>query len=72
MANMSIAQIRGYVRAQAAALVGSEVERVLCRRSLSPALYGEIREAAIAQLIGGIAHDVLSVERPVSLRTMAA
>jgi hypothetical protein len=72
MAEMSMAQIRGYVRAHAAALVESEVDRVLCHRSLSPALYGEIREAAIGQLIGGVAHDVLNGELPASTRTMAA
>ncbi len=71
-ADMSMAQIRGYVRARAAALVGSEVERVLGRRNLSPALHGEIKEIAVAKLIGWVTHDVLSGELPASTRTMAA
>jgi hypothetical protein len=71
-ADMSIAQIRGYVRAQAAALVDTEVDRVLCRRGLTPGLYAEIREIAVAQLIGGIAHDVLSREIAANKRTLAA
>jgi hypothetical protein len=72
MAEMSMAQIRGYVRAQAAEVVGSEVDLVLGRRGLSPALYGQIREAAVAQLIAAIAHDVLSGELVGSTRTLAA
>jgi len=72
IADMSMAQIRGYVRAQAATLVGSQVDGVLGRRNLSPALYEEIREIAVAKLIGAVAHDVLSGELPASSRTMAA
>jgi hypothetical protein len=72
MAEMSMAQIRGYVRAQAAEVVGSEVERVLCRRGLSPALREGISEAAVTQLIAGIAHDMLSGELMGSPRTLAA
>ena len=72
VAEMTVAQIRGYVRAQATALVESEVDHVLCRHHLSPALCGEIREAALGQLVGTTIHDVLSGELPATMRTMAA
>ena len=70
--NMSVAEIRGYVRAQAAGYVGDEVDQVLCRRRLKPALRNRVADAAINQLVGMIAHDVLSGEPSASTRPLAA
>jgi hypothetical protein len=71
-ADMSAAQIRGYVRAQAAASVDKEVDLAVCRRHLTPSLHGEIRETALALLVGAIIHDVFSDELPAGTRTLAA
>jgi hypothetical protein len=69
---MNAAQIRGYVRAQAAASVDREVDLAVCRRHLAPSLHGEIRETALALLVGAIIHDMLSGELPAGRRTLAA
>lgn len=69
---MTAPQIRGYVRAQAAASVETEVDRVLRRRNLSLSLSGETKEAAINQLIGGVIHDVLCGNPPGMIETVAA
>jgi hypothetical protein len=70
--NMTAPQIRGYVRALAAASVEAEVDRVLRRRNLSASLSGETKEAAIDQLIGGVIHDVLCGDSCGVLETAAA
>ena len=71
-AEMSIAQIRGYIRAQAATVVDGEVDLMSHRRHLAPSLRAEIRETALALLVGGVIHDVLSEELPAGTRTLAA
>src|SRR3990172_3432251 len=62
--NMSIAEIRGYVRAQAAGCVAGEVDQVLCRRSVKPALRSRVVDAVVDQLVNMVAHDVLSGAPP--------
>ena len=71
-ANMGIAEIRGYVRAQAAGCVGNEVDQALCRRRLKPALHTKVADGAIDQLVRMVAHDVLGGAPPANARTMAA
>ena len=71
-ATMSIAEARGYVRAQAAAVVEEAADGLLCRDHLSPALRNRVRELAISQLIGVTLHDLLTVELPATVRTRAA
>ncbi|MBN1394394.1 MAG: hypothetical protein JW959_05185 [Pirellulales bacterium] len=57
--NMDIPEIRGYVRAQAARPLASEVERTIERHRVAPGLKGRIIEAAIVQMVGMIVRDVL-------------
>ena len=71
-ANMSIAEIRGYVRAQAAGCVAGEVDYVLCHRCLKPALRNRVVDAAVDQLVSMVARDILSREPPANTKTMAA
>lgn len=70
--NMSIAEMRGYARAQAAGCVSDEVDRVLYRRHLKPTLRSQIVDAAVDQVIGMLVHDFLSTVPPVNANTMAA
>jgi hypothetical protein len=69
---MSIAEIRGYARAQAAGCVGTEVEQVFRYRRLKTALQNRVTDAAVDQLVSLIVHDVLSEPPMVIARTMAA
>ena len=71
-ANMSIAQIRGYVRSHAAGCVDEEVSCSLSRRRLNPALHRRVTDAAVDQLILMLAHDILCGQLPVYTRPMAA
>jgi hypothetical protein len=70
--HMSIAEMRGYARAQAAGYVDDEVERALYRRHLKPSLRGRIADAAVEQLVGMLVHDFLSSIPPANTNTMAA
>ncbi len=72
LANMSIAQIRGYVRAYAAGCVGLEVRQAAARRNLRHGLFARVEKAAIDQLVGMIARDVLSGELSYSQKSLAA
>jgi len=69
---MSVAEVRGYVRAQAAGCVATEVEQVLARRHLKPRLRAQVAASALDQLIGMVVHDVLSEQAPSEASTMAA
>jgi len=71
-ASMSVAEVRGYVRAQAAGCVATEVEQVLARRHLKPRLRAQVAASALDQLIGMVVHDVLSEQAPSEASTMAA
>ena len=73
-ADMSIAQVRGYTRAQAAGCVGGEVDRTLHERrlNLKPALRDRVVQSAIDQLVAMVVHDVLSNQLPTSTKTIAA
>lgn len=71
-ANMSPAELRGYVRAQAAGFVGSEVEQAIRRRRLRIDLRSRLIDASVDQLVNMVAHDVLCGEPPARVRTMAA
>jgi hypothetical protein len=71
-ASMSLAEVRGYVRAQAAGCVATEVEQVLARRQLKPKLRTQVTASALDQLIGMVVHDVLCEQAPREASTMAA
>jgi hypothetical protein len=71
-ANMSLPEIRGYLRALASASVPEEVDQLLERRALKPTLRAKVIEVATDQLINMVAHDVFSGEAPYVARTMAA
>jgi len=70
--NMSLAELRGYVRAQAAGFVGGEVDLAICRRHLGIDLRSRLIDASVDQLVNMAAHDVLSGETPAYAKTMAA
>jgi len=69
---MSIAVVRGYVRAQAAGCVATEVEQALARRNLKPRLRTQVAASALDQLIGMVVHDVLSEQAPREVSMIAA
>ena len=71
-ASMSVAEVRGYVRARAAGCVATEVEQVFARRRLKPALRTQVATSALDQLISMVVHDVLSEPAPSDASTMAA
>jgi hypothetical protein len=70
-ADMSVAEIRGYVRARAAALVAAEVQRPVASAPLEPALRTAIAERAVEQLVNLVVRDVLCGERAAA-RNLAA
>lgn len=71
-AEMSVAEIRGYVRAHAVGLLEQEVDRALLRRGLNHRLHGRVIDAAVSQLVGMVAHDVLSGVSTTDMKMMAA
>jgi hypothetical protein len=71
-ASMSLAEIRGYVRAQAAGYVEAEVDRAVRCGHLSRLLRSRVTDAAVDQLVCVVAHDAFIAESPMSPRTMAA
>ena len=71
-AGMSIAEIRGYVRAHAAGCVRNEVERTGHRRCLRSAVEKRVVDAAVDQLVVMVARDVFCGEPSAATRTMAA
>jgi len=72
LANMSIAEVRGYIRAYAVGCVGLEVRQAASRRNLRQGLWSRIEKAAVDQLVGMIARDVLSGELSYSQKSLAA
>jgi hypothetical protein len=69
---MSMAELRGYVRAQAAVWIDGEIEHLSTRGALKPALRARVTDTAVNQLISMVAHDVLSGLSPADVRNMAA
>jgi hypothetical protein len=70
--SMSIAAIRGYVRAQAGGCVRSKVDQIASHHGLKPALRARVTDAAIEQLVGMVLHDFLCGASLVGERSMAA
>jgi hypothetical protein len=72
--DMSIAQVRGYARAQAAWCACDEVDRTLCERGLvlKPKVRNRVVQSAIDQLVAMVIHDVLSNQAPTGTKTIAA
>lgn len=58
--NMSVAEVRGYVRAYASRHVRAEAEQARSRRHLRRSQLQPLIEAATAQLVAMITRDVLS------------
>jgi hypothetical protein len=72
VAGMSVPEIRGYVRAHAAGIVAGQVEEVVSRRSLRPALVTRVLASGIDQLVTMAVRDALIDESPAEARPMAA
>jgi hypothetical protein len=70
--NMSMAELRGYVRAQAARWIDGEIDHLASQGPINPALRARVADTAINQLISMVAHDVLSESSPADMRNMAA
>ena len=70
--DMSIAETRGYVRAQSAGYVADEVNHILCQRHVKPALRKRIADMAVDQLVGMVVRDVLCEDVSGRARSMAA
>lgn len=69
---MSVAEVRGYVRACAAEIVASDVEQVLSRRRWNLALREQVTAASVDQLVSLAVRDVLSEVPPVAAKPRAA
>jgi hypothetical protein len=72
VAGMSVPEIRGYVRAHAAGVAADQVEVVLSRRALKPALGSRVLASGIDQLVSMAVRDALIDESPAEARPMAA
>jgi hypothetical protein len=72
--NMSLAEVRGYARAQAGEYAEAEVDLVLERRQLHPSLRARVLDSAIDQLIFMTVRTLLSREpwSPAAPRSLAA
>ena len=70
--NMSMAEIRGYLRAQAAECVVIEVDEAVGRGRLQMALRSARMDAAIDQLVTAAACDAFFETSSVDTRAMAA
>jgi hypothetical protein len=69
---MGVAEVRGYVRALAEGFIVTEVDQVLERRRLSPALRPKVVASAVDQLINLAVRDSLSDVSPANVRPLAA
>jgi hypothetical protein len=69
---MSIAEIRGYVRARASVYIRDELDETICRRQINPGLRHAIAAAAIDQLVVTVLRDVLCGERTAVAKPLAA
>jgi hypothetical protein len=72
VAGMSVAEVRGYVRALAEGVVAAEVDQAINRRRLNPALSPRVVAAAVDQLINLAVRDALSDAAPPAVRPLAA
>jgi hypothetical protein len=72
MGSMTIAAIRGYMRAQAGGCIESKLDEVMFRRGSNPALRARVAASAIDQLVAMAVRDVLNGERPARRRLLAA
>ena len=72
IAGMSIAEVRGYIRAQAMEFVAAEVDWTLDQHRLAPAFKAKVLASAIDQLIGMMVRDVLRMTPETGLKTVAA
>ena len=71
-AGMGMARVKGYVRALAEGFVVAEVDEVLERRRLNPALRARVVASAVEQLIVLAVRDWLSELAPAGARPLAA
>ncbi len=69
---MSVAEVRGYVRAQAMDSVAAEVDWTLQQHHLPPASRAKVLSSALDQLIGMMVRDVLRMTPQEGLKTVAA
>jgi hypothetical protein len=69
---MSVAEVRGYVRALAEGVVATEVEQAINRRRLNSALRPRVVAAAVDQLINLAVRDALSDAAQPAVRPLAA
>jgi hypothetical protein len=69
---MSVAEVRGYVRALAEGFIVGEVDQVLNRRRLNPTLRLRVVAAAVDQLINLAVRDALSDAASANVRPLAA
>jgi hypothetical protein len=72
LGRLSIAEIRGYVRARAGDCVEAEVDSVLTRRQLEPSLRARVLASAIDQLILMTVRNLLSQESIAVPQSLAA
>jgi hypothetical protein len=69
---MSIAEVRGYVRAVAAEYAAEEVDRILDPRNFSPRLREKVLASGIDQIVHRTICDVLGELPQVDARPLAA
>ncbi len=69
---MSLAELRGYARAQAAGLVATEADRVLGRRHFQPLMRDRVLAAGVDQVVNMAVRDVLSGPPVDTARPIAA
>ena len=69
---MSLAELRGYARAQAAGLVAAEADRVLGRRHLRPPMRDRVLAAGVDQVVNMAVRDALSGPAADAARPIAA
>ncbi len=72
IAGMSVAEVRGYVRAQAMDGVAAEVDWTLHQHHLSSASRAKVLSSALDQLIGMMVRDVLRMTPQSGLKNVAA
>jgi hypothetical protein len=69
---MSVAEIRGYVRAHALPLVEPEVDAEMADQGIDQALRGRLIESAVERLIAMTIHDVFSHQPTCETKMIAA
>jgi hypothetical protein len=70
--SMSTPEIRGYVRAYAVGCAANQVDQVLNRWCLKPALRLQVLASGVEQLVSMAVRDALSDEMPTDVKPMAA